>query len=141
TALVQPANLGAVGARGADALDGAVAESHVQHRCAAVGGQGPNVFRAPGRARRRKEHGEQRTALYQRDASSRVRRYHGASGKVIGRIAGNVTPASRYARTKAWPVSGLPTAPTARVSPSATSPLRSKAASSLPRPLASSMAR
>jgi hypothetical protein len=62
-ALVQPAHEVAAGARGADALDRAVAEGHVQHRRAAVGGQGPNVFGATGfgatgRARRRNEHGE-----------------------------------------------------------------------------------
>src|SRR5439155_2868569 len=32
---------------------------------------------------------------YHTAASSRDRRYQGASGKVIGRIAGSVTPASR----------------------------------------------
>jgi len=34
---------------------------------------------------------------YQPAASSSVRRYHGASGRVIGRTAGSVTPACRYA--------------------------------------------
>src|SRR5215467_3805308 len=147
--LVQPAHVVELRASGADAFHGAVAEGHVPNDGAAVGGQGssPEVERCPrllwsaGRARRREQRGEHGEAPYQRAASSSVRRYHGASGKVMGRIAGSVTPASRYARTKASPASGLPTAPTARVSPSATSPLRSKAASSLPRPLASSMAR
>ena len=32
-------------------------------------------------------------------AASSVRPYHGASGNVIGRIAGSVTPARRYSAT------------------------------------------
>ena len=48
--------------------------------------------RAPGEEHRERD---ERRALHQRAASSRVRPYQGASGKVMGRIAGSVTPAFR----------------------------------------------
>src|SRR5439155_183501 len=78
---------------------------------------------------------------YHTAASSRDRRYQGASGKVIGRIAGSVTPASRYAATYARPAAESPTAPSPPASVSGTSPSRSKARTPSPRPLPTSIAR
>src|SRR5207302_36704 len=64
---------------------------------------------------------------YHTAASWRERRCQGASGKVIGRIAGSVTPASRYAATYARPAAESPTAASAPASVAGTSPSRSKA--------------
>src|SRR5439155_16206129 len=94
-AFMQRAQIVAVWARGADALDRAIAEGNVNARGGAVRRQGASTLRTTCGARRREQGGKHRDARHQPDASSRVRRYQGASGKVSGRIAGRVTPASR----------------------------------------------
>ena len=93
---MDPTHVGVLEARGADAFDGAVAEGDVGHSGAPIGRKEPRAIvtapRAPGEEHRERD---ERRALHQRAASSRVRPYQGASGKVMGRIAGSVTPAFR----------------------------------------------
>ena len=64
--------------------------------------------------------------LYQPAPASRVGRYHAASGKVMGRTAGKVTPAAPWAATKARPVASSPIAPNASISVSGVRPVLSK---------------
>jgi hypothetical protein len=96
---IEPSDVVVAGAGGADAFHGAVAERDVDDLGRAVrrqhpdsGGPGPRARR--GKHAERDQHGSHHLA-----ASSSVRRYHGASGKVIGRMAGSVVPARRYAST------------------------------------------